>query len=198
MEAYMSMITPYGCNYIIRNWGACAGGLLSINQFTSLFSLLGTNFGGDGRTSFGLPDLRGRSPVNYGTGPGLFPVQIGQMAGMQYSTLNTLSMPAHHHSVSLSGSTVEETASLSVSTDGASSPDPDGNYLGAASGATRLYATTMSTPAGSQAAVAIPSRIAQFTGSTTYTGAGQSFYSQSPYQGVNYQICMFGLYPSRN
>jgi microcystin-dependent protein len=67
MEAYMSMITPYGCNFVIRSWGACAGGLISISQMSALFSLLGTAFGGDGRTSFGLPDLRGRAAIGFGT-----------------------------------------------------------------------------------------------------------------------------------
>ena len=85
MEAFMSMITPYGCNFVIRNWGACWGGLISIAQYNALFSLLGTNFGGNGRTSFGLPDLRGRSPAGYGNGPGLNNMILGQKGGVDNS-----------------------------------------------------------------------------------------------------------------
>jgi microcystin-dependent protein len=198
MEAFMSMITPYGCNYVIRNWGACAGSLLSISQFSALYSLLGTNFGGDGRVSFGLPDLRGRSPANHGSGPGLNHIAIGQMGGLQYVTLNTVTLPAHTHSVDLSGATIADTASLTVSTENGGSNDPDGNYLATTTSANRIYTDTLSNPAGSQAAVSIPARSASVVGNTTITGPGQSFETQSPYQGVNYQICMFGIYPSRN
>jgi microcystin-dependent protein len=199
MEAYISMITAFGCNFIIRSWGACKGDLVAISQNQALFSLLGTQFGGDGRTTFGLPDLRGRSPVNHGTGPGLSHVNIGQKGGVETVTLTQAELPAHFHSVNLTGVTAATTADLTVSTDNATSTEPDGNYLGATSGATRPYATTLSTPAGSQTdVVSIPSQAVQVTGNTGNTGANQSTYTRSPYQGVNYQICMFGLFPPRN
>jgi microcystin-dependent protein len=198
MEAFMSMITPYGCNFVIRSWGACSGALLSISQFSSLFSLLGTNFGGDGRTSFGLPDLRGRSPVNFGSGPGLSYVAIGQMGGLQNVTLNTVTLPAHTHSVDLTGATAAQTSALTVSTGNAGTNDPEDNYLATTAPTTRIYTDTLSTPAGSQDAIEIPARTASFVGNTTVTGPGHSFDAQSPYQGVNYQICMFGIYPTRS
>jgi len=199
MEAYMSMITPYGCNFVILNWGQCAGGLLSINQFQALFSLLGTNFGGDGRTTFGLPELRGRSAANHGYGPGLNPVTIGQRGGVQSHTLSQVEMPAHDHSVSLSAAVAADDANLIVSTDAGTSADPDGNYLGQGGGPVKPYATTLSTPAGTQSDVVdVPARSADFNGNTFNTGGSQPFYTQSPYQGVNYQICMAGIFPSRN
>lgn len=198
MEAYMSMITPYGCNFTIQSWGACAGGLLSVNQMQALYSLLGTQFGGDGANSFGLPDLRGRSPVSRGNGIGLNPVMMGQMGGQESTTLSTLNMPAHDHIVSLSGTTAAATASLQVSNDAAGTNTPDGNFLGAAGPTTRIYSDTLSNPAGTQAAAVIPSRNASFAGNTMNSGGSIPFQTQSPYQGVNYQICMYGLYPSRN
>jgi len=199
MEAYISMITAYGCNFIIRQWGACSGGLIAISQNNALFSLLGTNFGGDGRTSFGLPDLRGRSPVSYGTGPGLTHVGIGQKGGLEYVTLNALNLPSHFHSVSLTGATSATTADLTVSTDTGTSADPDGHYLGQGGGPVKPYATTLSSPAGAQAGVVnIPAQAVSVSGATGNSGNNQDFYVRSPYQGVNYQICMFGLYPSRS
>ncbi len=199
MEAYISMITAYGCNFVIRQWGACSGGLVAISQNTALFSLIGTAFGGDGRTTMGLPDLRGRSPVSYGSGPGLQPVARGEKGGLEYVTLNSLNLPAHFHTVSLTGSTAAVSADLTVSTDAGNSPDPDGNYLGQGAGPVQPYATTLSSPSGAQAGVVnVPAQAVSVSGATGNTGNNQSFYVRSPYQGVNYQICMFGIYPSRS
>jgi microcystin-dependent protein len=198
MEAYISMITAFGCTFVIRNWGACTGGLVPISQNNALFSLLGTNFGGDGRTTFGLPDLRGRSPVNHGAGTGLSPVAIGQKGGVEYVTLTSANLPAHYHSVNLTGATTAATGQLIVSTGNASTNDPDGNYLATTAPTTRIYTDTLSTPAGSQDAVAIPAQPVSVSGNTGSTGNSIETYTRSPYQGVNYQICMFGLYPPRN
>ena len=199
MEAYMSMITAYGCNFVIRNWGACSGGLIAISQNTALFSLLGTQFGGDGRTTFGLPDLQGRSPVSYGTGNGLSHVNIGQKGGVEQVTLNSLNLPAHFHGVSLTGQTAAATANLTVSTDTAGEASPDGNYLGVGAGPVAPYTSTLSTPPGSQNdVVSIPAQQVQVNGQTGNAGNSVPVNVQSPYLGVNYQICMYGLYPSRS
>lgn len=199
MEAYLSMITPYGCNFVIRNWAACAGSLIPINQNTALYSLLGTNYGGDGVNTFGLPDLRGRRPVSWGHAPGLSPVTLGQVGGAQYRTLTQSQMPAHEHSVSTSGSTLATAGSLAVSTDAAGEADPNGNYLGTTAAPILPYAATLSNPAGAQQDVVdIPARSVSFNGNTMANGGSQSFYMESPYQGVNYQICIAGIFPSRS
>lgn len=198
MEAYISMITAFGCNFTIRNWGACAGALLPISQNTSLFSLIGTNYGGDGRTSFGLPDLQGRSPVSWGTGPGLSHVNLGQKGGLEYATLTQANLPAHSHSVNLTGSTQAVTADLLVSNDAAGTNTPDGNFLGAAGPTTRIYSDTMSAPPGTQDAVSVPAQPVSVSGQTGNAGNSTQVYTRSPYQGVNYQICMYGIYPSRS
>lgn len=199
MEAFMSMITAFGCNFTIRNWAYCGGALVAINQNTAMFSLLGTAFGGDGRTTFGLPDLRGRSPSNYGTGPGLTPVTLGQKGGVEDVVLTSLNLPSHFHTVNITGSTMAASADLIVSTDNASVQDPDGAYLGTGVGPTRPYASTLSSPAGTMSDVVnMPAQPVQISGNTGSAGANTEVYTRSPYQGVNYQICMFGIYPSRN
>ncbi|WP_306014823.1 phage tail protein [Oceanicaulis sp. MMSF_3324] len=198
MEAFMSMITPYGCNFVIRNWGACWGGLISIAQYNALFSLLGTNFGGDGRTSFGLPDLRGRSPAGYGNGPGLNNMILGQKGGQEYSTITTINLPPHSHTFNVSGATDPASTELPVSTDPAIGSDPDGNYLGTTSGSVRPYSSTLSSPPGTMGPIPLPGQNFAVSGTTYNTGGGQSLYVQSPYQALNYQICMYGIYPSRS
>ena len=198
MDAFMSMITAFGCNFIIRNWGACAGGLVSINQNQALYSLIGTFFGGDGRTTFGLPELRGRSPVNYGNGPGLNPVTMGMKGGLEYSQISVLNLPPHDHTVTLSGATAATSADLPVSSAAGFATDPDGNYLATTNSSNRIYTPTLSSPAGTMGPIAIPGQTVVVSGTTNYTGSGQQFYTRSPYQGVNYQICMFGIYPSRS
>lgn len=199
MEAYMSMITPYGCNFVIRNWGACAGGLISISQMNALFSLLGTAFGGDGRTSFGLPDLRGRAAIGFGTPlPPLSPHALGQRGGLEGVTLNSAQLPSHHHGVNLAGATAGGDAYLPVSADPGSVTDPDGAYLGVTGGTVRPYAPSLSTPPGAMGPIPIPAQAVQVNGMTQNAGGSAPVYTESPYQAVNYQICMYGLYPSRS
>jgi microcystin-dependent protein len=199
MEAYMTMITPYGLGFTVRSWARCGGQLLSIAQFSALYSLMGTLYGGDGITTFGLPNLQSRSPLNRGQGAGLDFIAQGQAGGREYLTLNVLNMPAHDHQFDGLGQLASGTGDLAVSTDAADTGDPDGNYLGQAGAPITPYTPNLSDPAGAQADVAeIPARSVQFNGSTQMTGGNQSFNSRSPYLGVNYQICIQGIFPSRN
>jgi microcystin-dependent protein len=86
-------------NFAPRGWAMCDGQLLPISQYSALFSLLGTTYGGDGRTTFALPDLRGRAPLHQGTGPGLTPRSMGQRSGSEMETLNTNQVPSHTHAI---------------------------------------------------------------------------------------------------
>ena len=118
MEGNISEIRLFGPVWAPRNWLSCSGQLLSIAQYTAFFSLIGTLYGGDGRTSFGLPDLRGRVAVGAGLGPGLTPRSNGQAGGVEGVTLNTLEIPAHNHSAQTStptvaSSSIERLSSLS-------------------------------------------------------------------------------------
>ena len=98
-EPFLGEISMFGGNFAPRGWAFCDGQLLSIAQNSALFSLLGTIYGGDGRTTFGLPDLRGRVPMHHGNGPGLSSHPIGQKSGSETVILNVLQLPAHNHTV---------------------------------------------------------------------------------------------------
>ncbi len=116
MEGFIGQIILFGGNFAVRGWAFCEGQLLPISQNQALFSILGTTYGGDGRTTFALPDLRGRFPMQQGTGPGLSPVNLGQKGGRASIT----EVPAHTHT-------------LSGETGAGNQSDPTGNMLGASS-----------------------------------------------------------------
>ncbi|WP_340819596.1 tail fiber protein [Methanolobus sp. WCC4] len=98
-DPLLGEITLFAGNFAPRGWAFCNGQLLPINQNQALFSILGTTYGGDGRTTFALPDLRGRAPVHAGNGPGLSPVVLGQKGGAETVALNVNQMPSHTHTL---------------------------------------------------------------------------------------------------
>src|SRR4051812_902324 len=98
-EPYLGEIRCFGFNFAPRGWAQCNGQLLSIQQNTALFSLLGTSYGGNGQTTFGLPNLQGRIPMHWGSGPGLSPTVIGETLGQTSATLTTSQIPAHAHNI---------------------------------------------------------------------------------------------------
>lgn len=174
MEPFIAQIQPFGFNFAPRGWAQCNGQLMPIAQNTALFSLIGTTFGGDGRTTFALPDLRGRSIVHIGTGPGLETITWGERAGSSSHTLSILNLPTHTH-----------TQLIPVNNeDGASSEDPENNFLGISG--SNLYNTTATSN--------------KFLGTsvTTPTGGGQPFYSRDPFLGINVCIALVGIFPSRS
>ncbi|MDC8004523.1 tail fiber protein [Aureisphaera galaxeae] len=109
MDPFIGQIMPVGFNFAPRGWAFCHGQLLAIASHTALFSLLGTTFGGDGRTTFGLPDSRGRSFVGVGSGPGLAPITWGERAGAENHTITIGQLPSHTHNIGVSTATGEET-----------------------------------------------------------------------------------------
>src|SRR6185436_412469 len=96
-EPFIGMIVMFAATFAPRNWAFCDGQLLSIAQNTALFSILGTTYGGNGQTTFALPDLRSRVPVSTGQGPGLSNYSLGQVGGTETVTLNINQLPAHVH-----------------------------------------------------------------------------------------------------
>lgn len=120
MEPFIGQIIMFGGNFAPRGWALCDGQLLPISQYSALFSILGTFYGGDGRTTFGLPDLRGRVPMHPGNGAGLTQRQLGQKLGAENNVLTTPNLPSHNHGVVLAAK--EE----------ANTDNPTGNYIAGA------------------------------------------------------------------
>ncbi len=168
------MLVPY--NFAPRGWALCQGQLLPISQNTALFSLLGIQFGGDGRSTFGLPNYVGRMPIGLGTGPALPTYVMGQVGGSTSVTLLTPQMPAHTH-------THMGTATIGTAQTPASSAFA---ALPSGKGASVPYYV----PAGGGAAV-------MASGALALTGSGQPHPNQMPYLELNYIICLSGIFPQR-
>lgn len=165
MEGYIGQVILFAGTFAPRSWAFCFGQILSIAQNTALFSILGTTYGGNGQTTFALPDLRGRVPVGQGQAPGLAGVSLGQMAGANVETLDMSQMPPHTHSVGATNS--DQTTNR------------PGGAVPAKGGAYGVPATTTLAPSG-------------------VAGGGQPHNNMQPYLGLNYIICLEGIFPSRN
>ncbi len=191
-EPFYAQIELFGGNFAPRGYAFCDGQLLPISSNTALFSILGTTYGGDGRTTFGLPDLRGRVAVHAGggnPGPGLTPYRLGEFGGVENVTLNNLEMPSHNHLASVT----EGNASLPVySTGGAEdSSDPAGHIL--TNSGTDLFTSEQAN--GYYGALAPVHSTSVALGST---GGGQSHENRRPFTVINYIIALYGIYPSRS
>lgn len=202
MEAYISMIAMFGCNFNPKGWQMCNGQIMPIASNTALFSLLGTTFGGNGQTTFGLPDLRGRVPMHWGTGNGLSPKILGEMAGTESIALSQLQLPNHTHgATATSTSTSTSTSTLHAESTAGSVRNPQDNMLGGAPSSALIYAPP--DPANDKT-MAPGSVLTTTTTDTTTTvavqpaGAGQPFSLMQPFLAVTFCICTEGLYPSRN
>jgi microcystin-dependent protein len=171
-EPFIGEIRMFAGNFAPRNWALCDGQLLAISQNDALFSLLGTIYGGDGRTTFGLPDLRGRLPVHQGNGPGLTPRPIGAKFGSETTSLSQANIPGHSH---------QALASTAVG----SQNNPDDSFLASSPGV-RVYR-----PAPTAASFD-PGTIG------TAPGTGNAQNNVMPFLCVNFIIALFGIYPSRS
>jgi microcystin-dependent protein len=172
MQPFLGEIRNFGFNFPPRNWAQCAGQLLSIQQNTALFSLLGTMYGGNGTTNFALPDLRGRMPIGWGQGPGLSNYVQGEVGGTENTTLLISNLPSHNHA-------------LNAKTGGGNQGAPTGNLLAASDQRNSQY--TSATADTTLAANAIGN-----------TGSGNSFSNMQPFLTMNYCIALTGIFPARN
>jgi microcystin-dependent protein len=175
MELFMGMIAQFGFNFVPSGWMACNGQLLPINQYTALFSLLGTQYGGDGNLTFALPDLRGRSGVGVGQGPGFAPIAQGQAGGAQQVSIAVSNLPVHNHGLSGAG--------LAVNNGAGDGNLPAGTFL---SSITNGYSENKN---------ALSNCI---VGITDNVGGNQPINVQNPYLGLNFCICIEGIYPSHS
>lgn len=191
MEPFIGEIKMFGGNFAPRGYAYCMGQTMSISQNTALFALLGTTYGGNGQTTFGLPDLRGRSPVGQFQGPGLTPIVLGETGGVEGFTLLQSQMPIHTH-------TVASTCSISVAgtpTSPALAPTQANAVLGGSVGGSASAAAIWSSAMKDPVPLANPCTV-----SVTLQAAGgsQPVAIRNPFLGVNFIIALDGIFPSRN
>lgn len=169
MDPFLGQIQLFGFGFAPRGWAACEGQLLSISANTALFSLLGTTYGGDGKTTFGLPDLRGRVPLHQGQGPGLSSYVLGEVGGAEQVTLTADQVGRHNHGVQGSATGASKSPSGSVPAYNDASPSygaPDGTAMSA----------NMTQP----------------------NNGGNPHENRQPYLAMNWCIAVDGIYPPRN
>lgn len=172
MEPFLGQVQIFGFNFAPRGWAFCQGQLLPIAQNTALFALLGTLYGGDGRTTFALPDLRGRVPIGFGQGPGLSNYPLAARGGVEQVTLIASEIPAHSHT-------------LQASTEPGTGGVPTDAYLASTGARDPEYVSTApNTSLGSQSIGA--------------AGGGQAHENRMPYLAMNYCIALVGIFPSRS
>ena len=171
MEPFLAQIMLFGGNYAPRGWAFCDGQLMPIASYNALFSLIGTTYGGDGRTTFALPDLRGRVPCHAGSGPGLTPRQIGQHFGEESVVLSQAQMPSHSH------------AFMTASSGAPSARSQNGGSLGPGD----FYVPASEAPTTQMN----PASVGQ-------AGGGQAHDNMQPTLCINYIIALEGIFPPRN
>lgn len=175
METFIGQICIFGFNFAPSRWAQCNGQLLPIQQNAALFSLLGTSFGGNGTTTFALPDMRGRAPMHQGQGAGLSNYSMGQTSGVENVTLTTANLPQHTH-------TVPASQGIPCSTAVGTTGTPSGAFPAVSN--RPLYAEQATGNLG--------------TGISGTAGGNQAHPNMQPYNVLNYCICLQGIFPSRN
>lgn len=171
-DPFVAEIRIFAGNFAPRGWAFCDGQLLPVAQNTALFSLIGTTYGGDGRSTTALPDLQGRAAMHAGRGPGLTDRRLGERGGAEAVTLSEQQIPSHRHDWNVSARTANEN-------------DPDGsNQLAGSSGA-NLYGAPQSMVDLSEQAVGT-------------SGGSQAHNNMQPSLAMNFIIALDGLYPSRS
>lgn len=180
MDSYIGEIRAFAGPRIPKNWLICNGALLSVQDYDQLYSLIGTIYGGDGRNTFALPDLRGTLPISQGQGPGLTNRTLGQISGAEGVAVTSTEVPAHSHSVQ-------------VSTAGTAGNTPsNATYLSAMSSPT---GTLVGYLPGSATGITVE---AMNKDMITDTGEGLAHKNVMPSMAINYIICVNGIYPPRS
>lgn len=174
-EPFIGQITTWGGDFAPRGWAFCDGALLPIAQNTALYSILRTNYGGDGRTTVGLPNFNGRAVMHPGNGPGLTARRLGETGGEPTVTLTTQQMAQHSHTLNAS----------SAETDEEGTANPSNASLGTVDATAQLYG-------------APPPTAAMATEAATETGGGGAHDNQQPYLATTYIIALVGMYPPRS
>ena len=190
-EPFLGEIRMVGFNFAPRGWAFCQGQIMAIAQNSALFSLLGTTYGGNGTTTFALPDFRGRSPVGIGAGPGLTPIIQGEMAGTENVTILSTQMPTHIH-------TATATATFSVAgapSNANATPSATNNILGASQAAGPPSAAIWSDKENSPVTLGNAETVSV---TIEPTGGSLPVLIRNPFLGNNFIIALEGIFPSRN
>ena len=184
MDPFIAQIIMFGGNFAPRGWALCNGQLLPISQYSALFSILGTTYGGDGRTTFGLPDLRGRVPVHPGNGPGLSNYRLGEKGGRETNVLNITQLPSHNHTA---------TGKVKTGGDDNLTDTSAGNLLAseARGGGDALNIYNNGAATGNMADNGVEVTVGN-------TGSSQPVNNIQPFNTVNFIIALYGTYPSRS
>lgn len=183
METFLATILLWPCGFAPTGWAFCAGQLLSIAQNSALFSLLGTTFGGNGTTTFALPDMRSRIPIGVGQGIGLSSYVLGQVGGTETTSITLANLPPHVHSFTISASNAQATVST---------PASPNNVLAAP------YDTINLSPIAGYNSTAPNTQLNVGATTTAPAGSGIPINNMQPYLGLNYIIALSGIYPSRS
>lgn len=223
MDGTLAEIRLFAGTFSPRNWAFCYGQLLPIAQNQALFSLMGTYYGGNGRTTFGIPDLRGRIPMGTGNGPGLTPSILGQLKGGERNQLSVGNLPAHSHTAAFTqtagavtdiAATAQTTIKMKVATE-ANSTSPTNAFLA------ELKSTTDGDPVTTMGYTSVDPGDGKYLDSQAFsattvmgaasgdvnisgavvvnnTGNNTPFYVMQPSLSLQYIVCIEGLYPSRN
>lgn len=206
MEPFIGQMMMFAGNFAPRGWALCDGQLLPISQHQALFALIGTTYGGDGGTTFALPDLRGRVAMGEGNGPGLTSRSLGEKSGVEEVVLNVNQMPSHTHTASFTATNDPKVKTTVNAHDGEGNVDnaKDAYFAtgGSSDGRTTIlnkhgYSTTKDVTMQSDA-VQVSVTKTEGTVSVSNVGGGQGVYNMQPYLVVNYIIALEGVFPSRS
>jgi len=173
-DQFIGEVRPFACNFAPSGWAFCQGQILPISQNTALFALLGTFYGGNGISTFALPDLRGRAGMKYGTDPSNNVYAIGEIAGTETITLLGTQMPIHTHT--FSGTSLLANKLSPVNGDALANSKPNENFYATVTNLTTINVGTVS----------------------LYNGGNQPHENRQPYQVINWCIALRGIFPSRN
>lgn len=196
-QAYVGQIRQGGWNFAPIQHALCNGQIVSIAQNTALFSLLGTNYGGNGQTTFGLPDLRGRAMIHQGTLQGGSTYVVGEVAGIENASLLSSNMPAHTHTAAFASTS---TLNASGAQPKASEEAPQaGSFLGhGIDAASKGALIAIYCPSGTTAPIALGGLNVAGNVTVQPTGQGLPFTILAPYNTVSAVITLFGIFPARN
>ncbi|VFQ46099.1 phage tail protein [Desulfoluna butyratoxydans] len=198
MDPYIGEIRLFGGNFAPRNWFLCDGRLLAVSQYVSLFSIIGNAYGGDGVSNFALPDLRGRTPVGLGQGPGLSIYwTMGMSAGQEAVTLNQATMPSHGHSTQNSISVALKATRLK----GQDTAPDNGSFLAAGDNVETSPAHSIEnyiSPPGQDKQVALKGAAINSQVVASDTGGSTAHQNMQPWVATTYIICWDGIYPPRS